>query len=118
MLKLQCKTTFNSAFVGKKNHQNRTRVNFGIMRGYLTLQTYLCLNFTLTKQIKVKEQHFYCCFEFQSLSKVFNNEHVFTIKHTATDGMKCMDQNNLCLDGICKVCKTKLYEDVCTKLAI
>ena len=27
------------------------------------------------KQIKVKEQHFYCCFEFQSLSKVFNNEH-------------------------------------------
>ena len=22
MLKLQCKTTFNSAFVGKKNHQN------------------------------------------------------------------------------------------------
>ena len=31
MLKLQCKTTFNSAFVGKKNHQNRTRVDFGIM---------------------------------------------------------------------------------------
>lgn len=43
---------------------------------------------------------------------------MFTIKHTATDGMKCMDQNNLCLDGICKVCKTKLYADVCTKLAI
>jgi hypothetical protein len=31
MRKLQCKTTFNSAFVGKKNHQNRTRVDFGIM---------------------------------------------------------------------------------------
>jgi hypothetical protein len=31
MLKLQCKTTFNSAFVGKKNHQNRTRVDLGIM---------------------------------------------------------------------------------------
>jgi hypothetical protein len=31
MLKLQCKTTFNSAFVGKQNHQNRTRVDFGIM---------------------------------------------------------------------------------------
>ena len=31
MLKLQCKTTFNSVFVGKKNHQNRTRVDFGIM---------------------------------------------------------------------------------------
>jgi hypothetical protein len=31
MLKLQCKTTFDSAFVGKKNHQNRTRVDFGIM---------------------------------------------------------------------------------------
>ena len=30
MQKLQCKTTFNSAFVGK-NHQNRTRVDFGIM---------------------------------------------------------------------------------------
>jgi hypothetical protein len=30
-VKLQCKTTFNSAFVGKKNHQNRTRVDFGIM---------------------------------------------------------------------------------------
>ena len=25
MLKLQCKITFNSAFVGKKIHQNRTR---------------------------------------------------------------------------------------------
>jgi hypothetical protein len=25
MLKLQCKTTFNSVFVDKKNHQNRTR---------------------------------------------------------------------------------------------
>ena len=31
MLKLQCKTTFNSVFVGKKNHQNQTRVGFGIM---------------------------------------------------------------------------------------
>ena len=31
MLKLQCKTTFNSAFVGKKNHQIWTRVDFGIM---------------------------------------------------------------------------------------
>jgi hypothetical protein len=31
MLKLQCKTTFYSAFVGKKYHQNRTRVDFGIM---------------------------------------------------------------------------------------
>ena len=31
MLKLQCKTTFNSAFVDKKNHQNRTLVDFGIM---------------------------------------------------------------------------------------
>jgi hypothetical protein len=31
MLKLQCKTTFNSVFVGKKNHQSRTRVDFGIM---------------------------------------------------------------------------------------
>ena len=31
MLELQCKTTFNSAFVGEKNHQNRTRVDFGIM---------------------------------------------------------------------------------------
>ena len=31
MLKLQCKTTFNSVFVGKKNHQNRTRVDLGIM---------------------------------------------------------------------------------------
>jgi hypothetical protein len=31
MLKLQCKTTFNSAFLGKKNHWNRTRVDFGIM---------------------------------------------------------------------------------------
>ena len=31
MLKLQCKTTFNPVFVGKKNHQNRTRVDFGIM---------------------------------------------------------------------------------------
>jgi hypothetical protein len=31
MLKLQCKTTFDYAFVGKKNHQNRTRVDFGIM---------------------------------------------------------------------------------------
>ena len=31
MLILQCKTTFNSVFVGKKNHQNRTRVDFGIM---------------------------------------------------------------------------------------
>ena len=31
MLKLQCQTAFNSAFVGKKNHQNRTRVDFGIM---------------------------------------------------------------------------------------
>ena len=31
MLKLQCKTTFNSVFVGKKNHQIRTRVDFGIM---------------------------------------------------------------------------------------
>jgi hypothetical protein len=25
MLNLQCKTTFNSVFVDKKNHQNRTR---------------------------------------------------------------------------------------------
>jgi hypothetical protein len=32
MLKLQCKTTFNSVFVGKKNHQNQTRVDFGIMK--------------------------------------------------------------------------------------
>ena len=31
MLKWQCKTTFNSAFVGKKNHQNRTRVDLWIM---------------------------------------------------------------------------------------
>ena len=31
MLKLQCKTTLNSVFVGKKNNQNRTRVDFGIM---------------------------------------------------------------------------------------
>ena len=31
MLKLQCKTTFNSVFVGKKNHQIRIRVDFGIM---------------------------------------------------------------------------------------
>jgi hypothetical protein len=31
MLKLKCKTTFNSVFVGKKNHQNRTRIDFGIM---------------------------------------------------------------------------------------
>ena len=31
MLKLQCKTTFNSVFVDKKNHQNRTWVDFGIM---------------------------------------------------------------------------------------
>ena len=31
MLKLQCKTTFNSVFVDKKNHQNRTRVDFVIM---------------------------------------------------------------------------------------
>jgi hypothetical protein len=31
MLKLQCKNTFYSVFVGKKNHQNRTRVDFGIM---------------------------------------------------------------------------------------
>ena len=31
MLKLQCKTTFNYAFVGRKNHQNRTRFDFGIM---------------------------------------------------------------------------------------
>jgi hypothetical protein len=31
MLKLQCKTTFNSAFVGEKNHQNRTRVDFWMM---------------------------------------------------------------------------------------
>jgi hypothetical protein len=31
MLKLQCTTTFNSVFVGKKSHQNRTRVDFGIM---------------------------------------------------------------------------------------
>ena len=31
MLKLQRKTTFNSAFVGKKNHQNRTRVDLEIM---------------------------------------------------------------------------------------
>ena len=31
MLNLQCKITFNSAFVGKKNHQNQTRVDFGIM---------------------------------------------------------------------------------------
>ena len=29
--KLQCTTTFNSVFVGKKSHQNRTRVDFGIM---------------------------------------------------------------------------------------
>ena len=31
MLKLKCKTTFNSVFVDKRNHQNRTRVDFGIM---------------------------------------------------------------------------------------
>ena len=31
MLKSLCKTTFNSVFVGKKNHQNRTKVDFGIM---------------------------------------------------------------------------------------
>ena len=31
MLKLQCKTTSYPVFVGKKNHQNRTRVDFGIM---------------------------------------------------------------------------------------
>ena len=31
MLKLQCKTTINSVFVVEKNHQNRTRVDFGIM---------------------------------------------------------------------------------------
>jgi hypothetical protein len=31
MLKLQCKTTFNSTFVDKKNHQHRTRVDLGIM---------------------------------------------------------------------------------------
>jgi hypothetical protein len=31
LLKIQCKTTFNSAFVGKKNPQNQTRVDFGIM---------------------------------------------------------------------------------------
>ena len=31
MLILQCKTTFNSVFVGKKNHQIRIRVDFGIM---------------------------------------------------------------------------------------
>ena len=31
MVKLKCKTIFNSAFVGKQNHQNRTRVDFGIM---------------------------------------------------------------------------------------
>ena len=31
MVKLKCKTICNSAFVGKQNHQNRTRVDFGIM---------------------------------------------------------------------------------------
>ena len=31
MLKSLCKTTFNSVFVSKKNHQNRTRVDFRIM---------------------------------------------------------------------------------------
>ena len=31
MLKLQYKTTFNSAFVWKKNHENRTRVDLGIL---------------------------------------------------------------------------------------
>ena len=29
--KLQCKTTFHFTFVDKKNHQNRTKVDFGIM---------------------------------------------------------------------------------------
>lgn len=28
--------------------------------------------------------------------------YVFNIKHTAIDGMKCIDTNNLCIDGICK----------------
>jgi hypothetical protein len=31
MLKLQYKTTFNSAFVWKKNHENRTRDDLGIL---------------------------------------------------------------------------------------
>ena len=31
-------------------------------------------NFTLWSQIKVKEQHFYCCFTFNH-SSVFKNEH-------------------------------------------
>ncbi|OPL21270.1 hypothetical protein AM593_08372, partial [Mytilus galloprovincialis] len=29
--------------------------------------------------------------------------YVFNIKHTAVDGMKCMDKNNLCINGVCKV---------------
>ncbi|CAC5398721.1 A disintegrin and metalloproteinase with thrombospondin motifs 5,A disintegrin and metalloproteinase with thrombospondin motifs 18,A disintegrin and metalloproteinase with thrombospondin motifs 16 [Mytilus coruscus] len=28
--------------------------------------------------------------------------YVFNIKHTAVDGMKCMDKNNLCINGVCK----------------
>jgi hypothetical protein len=40
MLKLQCKTTFNYVFVGKKNHQSRTRVDFGIMHYYVLHKHY------------------------------------------------------------------------------
>ncbi|KAK3086103.1 hypothetical protein FSP39_013590 [Pinctada imbricata] len=28
--------------------------------------------------------------------------YVFTIKHTATDGMKCDNDNSMCVDGVCK----------------
>ena len=31
--------------------------------------------------------------------------YVFTIKHTATNGMSCSEEeNNICVDGTCRVC--------------
>ena len=50
---------------------------------FQTLPLNLCMNVNEQKiikhytstQIKVKEQHFYCCSTFHSHSRIFNNEH-------------------------------------------
>lgn len=31
------------------------------------------------------------------------SSYVFTIKHTATDGMKCRGDKDICVDGTCQV---------------
>jgi hypothetical protein len=43
MLKLQCKTTINSVFVGKKNHQKTTYVLASVGKNFIKIEQELTL---------------------------------------------------------------------------